>query len=138
MRILLIIFLLMGSSVPQAMALTLDEAIEAALQNHQRIVQFSANVDQAQAAVGSARATFMPRVDLDYSYLERDEDPYSYGEKSSILAVGASFNLGSWRGRADRQPVAGKDRCVSRQAPEERDRLRNKGWFWKRSKENER
>jgi outer membrane protein TolC len=74
-------------------ALTLDEAIEAGLQNHQRIEQFRAGVDQAQAAVGSARAKFLPSVDLGYSYLERDDDPKSLGTQSSTLSLGASLNL---------------------------------------------
>jgi len=85
--------LLLVLAAPHAFALTLDEAIEAALQNHQRIEQFRANADQSQAAVGRARAAFLPSVALDYSYLERDEDPWALGDKSSTLSLGASINL---------------------------------------------
>ncbi len=86
----LLAFLLL---VSQVFALTLDEAIVAALQNHQRIELFRATADQTKAAVGVSRAAFLPRVDLDYSYTERDEDPRSLGEESSILTLGASINL---------------------------------------------
>lgn len=93
MRFLLTALLLLLLAVPSAGALTLNEAIEAALQNHQRIEQVSANAELAKAAVGSARAAFLPSVDVSYSYLERDEDPRSLGEKSSTLSLGASINL---------------------------------------------
>ena len=75
------------------LALTLDEAVQAALQNHQRIEQFRANAAQSQATVGSAKAAFLPRVDLGYTYRERADDPYLLGDKSSTLSLGASINL---------------------------------------------
>ncbi|MBE9487196.1 MAG: TolC family protein, partial [Chloroflexi bacterium] len=75
------------------LALTLDEAVQAALQNHQRIEQFRANAAQSQATVGSAKAAFLPRVDLGYTYRERADDPYLLGDKSSTLFLGASINL---------------------------------------------
>ena len=65
----------------QSDALTLDEAVQAALQNHQRIEQFRATAAQSQAAVGSARAAFLPSIDLDYKYLQRESDPLSAGGK---------------------------------------------------------
>ncbi len=93
MRYLITTLLACLLSAPHVFALTLDEAIDAALQNHQRIEQFRANADQSKAAVGISRAAFLPRVDLDYSYAERDEDPRSLGDQSSILVLGASLNL---------------------------------------------
>lgn len=92
MRILFTTLLLLLSG-NQLFALTLEEAIEAALQNHQRLAQFQANAEQSQAAVGSARAAFLPRIDLSYSYLERQDDPKSLGEQSSTLSLGSSINL---------------------------------------------
>lgn len=80
-------------TISPSSALTLDEAIAAALQNHQRIEQSRAAADQSKAALGSARARFLPRVDLGYSYLERDEDPRALGDKTSTLSLGASLNL---------------------------------------------
>ena len=91
MKYVLTLFLLLTAT--SGFALTLDEAIEAALQNHQQIEQSRANAALSQAAVGSARAAFLPSVDLDYSYLERDDDPKSFGEQSSTLSLGASLNL---------------------------------------------
>lgn len=89
----LITLLLILTAAPQLFALTLDEAIQAALQNHQRIEQFRANLDQTKSAVGSAKAAFMPSVDLGYSYLERNDDPKGLGPESSTLSLGASINL---------------------------------------------
>ncbi len=114
MRILGTIILLLVVAAPQAFALTLEAAIEAALQNHQRIAQFSANADQSKAAVGSARAAFLPSVALDYSYVERDEDPRSFGDKNSTLSIGASINLFNglsdyYSFRAARQRAQGAD-----------------------------
>jgi outer membrane protein TolC len=85
--------LLLLLATTQAFALTLDEAIEAALHNHQRIEQFRANADQSKATVGTARAAFLPRVDLDYSYLKRDDDYSDFGIYNSTLSLGASLNL---------------------------------------------
>lgn len=93
MKPIITTLLLLLLLAPQAMALTLDEALDAALQNHQRIEQFRANADRSRAAVGIARAAFLPRIDLDYSYLERDEDPRALGEKNSTLSLGAALNL---------------------------------------------
>jgi len=92
MRLLLTTLLLLAIA-PQLFALTLDEAINAALDNHQRIEQFRANADRSQALVGVARSTFLPSLDLNYDYLERDEDPYQLGDKSSALGIAASINL---------------------------------------------
>lgn len=93
MKSLTILLLLLSGFTVQAAALTLNEAIKAAQQNHQRIEQFSASADQSRASVGIAKAVFLPRVDLGYSYLQRDEDPYALGEKSATLSLGASINL---------------------------------------------
>ncbi|SHJ96193.1 Outer membrane protein TolC [Malonomonas rubra DSM 5091] len=89
--ILTTLLLLIAAS--SSFALTLQQAIDAALQNHQRIEQFRAGVEQAEAAVGSAQAAFLPKLDLGYNYLERDEDPYSLGDKSSTLGLSGSINL---------------------------------------------
>jgi len=114
MRILGTVILMFVVLVPQLFALTLDEALDAALQNHQRIVQFQARADQSKAEVGSARAAFLPNVAIDYSYLERDEDPWALGEKSSTLSLGASINLFNGMSdyhsyRAARQRALGAD-----------------------------
>lgn len=93
MKTVTTILLLLLLAAAQASALSLDEAVAAALQNHQRIAQYRASADQSQANVGIAKASFMPRVDVNYSYLQRDEDPYALGEKSATLSLGASINL---------------------------------------------
>lgn len=86
-------------AAPPAAALTLDEATSAALSNHQQIAQFRANADRSQAEIGSARAAFLPSVDLDYAYSKQDRDPWSFGTETSLLALSASLNL--FNGLAD-------------------------------------
>lgn len=76
-----------------ALALTLDEAVKAALNNHQRIEQFRANADRSQAAVGSARAAFLPRIDLGYDYTKQEQDPFLQGTETSVLSLSGSINL---------------------------------------------
>ena len=97
----LVIALLLSllNPAPQLLALTMDEAVSAALQNHQRIAQFRADADQSHAVVGSTRAAFLPRFDLSYDYSKSDQDPFSFGQESSTLTLGASLNL--FNGLAD-------------------------------------
>lgn len=92
MKVLATLLLLLLTA-SYSFALTLDEAIVSALQNHQRIEQFSARAAQSVAAVGKARATFLPKVNLNYSYLDRQDDPHSLGEQRMTLALAASINL---------------------------------------------
>ncbi len=93
MKFLTTTLLLLILLAPQANALTLTEAVAAAQQNHQRIEQFRANADQSKATVGIARAAFLPRVDLAYSYLKWDKDYSEFGIYNSTLSLGASLNL---------------------------------------------
>lgn len=100
MKYLVIALLLtLLSPAQQLQALTMDEAVNAALQNHQRIAQFRAEADQSHATVGTTRAAFLPRIDLSYDYRKSDQDPFSFGQESSTLALGASLNL--FNGLAD-------------------------------------
>ncbi len=94
MRYLIIaLLLILFSPAPQLLALTMDEAVQTALQNHQRIEQFRADADQSRAAVGTSRAAFLPSVDLSYDYSKSDQDPFLFGTETSTLAIGASLNL---------------------------------------------
>lgn len=89
------LFILLGlASVPtKASALQLNEAIQAALQNHQQIELSRAGTEQAKAAVDFAKAGFLPRFDLNYNYANRDQDPFQLGNESSTFAMIASLNL---------------------------------------------
>ncbi|MDA3903305.1 MAG: TolC family protein [Desulfuromusa sp.] len=89
----LLILLASALFTTDASALLLDEAIEAALQNHQRIEYSRARTEQANAAVFSAKAEFMPRLDLNYNYTNRDQDPFQLGSESSAFAIIGSWNL---------------------------------------------
>lgn len=98
MRLLTILLLLLLTA-SQAFALTLDESIIAALKNHQRIEQFSARAAQSAAAAGKAKSNFLPKLNLNYNYLDRQDDPNSLGDQRSTLAIAASINL--FNGRSD-------------------------------------
>ena len=98
MRLLTILLLLLMTTT-HSFALTLDEAIHAALQNHQRIEQFSARAAQSAAEVGTAKSTFLPKLNLNYSYLDRQDDPHNLGQQRATLALAASINL--FNGRSD-------------------------------------
>lgn len=100
MRALLSLLLLslFIASTP-AVALTLEEAVTAALQNHQKIELFRANTDRSLAEVESARAAFMPSVDLGYDYLKQEQESFLLGKEASTLALRGSFNL--FNGLAD-------------------------------------
>lgn len=99
MPILMTILILL-LSCSSATALTIDEAVANALSNHQRIEEYQARTEQQAAAVGSARSGFLPSVTMDYSYIDRDDDPYDYGEKNSTLELAVSLNL--FNGMRDR------------------------------------
>lgn len=82
-----------------AAALNLEQTLQAALDNHQRIVQFRANVERSQANVTTARSAFLPSIDLGYSYINQDQDPYQLGSEASALSLSGSLNL--FNGLAD-------------------------------------
>ncbi len=91
--LILALLLSLFSPASQLLALTMEEAVQAALQNHQRIEQFRAGLAQSQAAVGTIRAAFLPNVDLSYDYSKSNQDPFLFGKENSTLTLGASLNL---------------------------------------------
>jgi len=94
MRFLFLLLLFSLFAPPtEASALLLDEAIQAALHNHQQIELSRAKVEQASATVSSAKSGFMPSLDLNYNYINRDKDPFQLGTKSSTFAIIGSLNL---------------------------------------------
>ncbi len=97
--LILLILLTLCTPAVQASALSLEQATQAALENHQRIEQFRARVDQSTAMVGSARAAFLPSVDLDYSYTRRDQDSTLLSKEVSNATLTGSLNL--FNGMAD-------------------------------------
>ncbi len=74
-------------------ALLVDDAVQAAQQNHRQIDVSRENADQARAAALSARAGYLPQLDLKYNYTNRDQDPFQLGDESSTFAIIGSLNL---------------------------------------------
>lgn len=94
MRLFFLLIFFTGSIIPtKSSALLLEEALQAALKNHQQIEFSRAGAEQANAAVSSAKAGFMPQVDLNYSYVNRDQDPFQLGHESTTFAIIGSLNL---------------------------------------------
>lgn len=82
-----------------AFALTLEEAVDLALDNNHRIRQFEFLERSAGQNVGTARGAFYPSLDLGYSYTESNEDIFFTTNTSSTFTVQASYNL--FNGLAD-------------------------------------
>jgi outer membrane protein TolC len=76
-----------------ALGLTMDEAVDTALENNHRIKQFGHLESSSRAEVGSARAGFFPALDLSYSYTESTEDVFLTDNKSSVFTAQAAYNL---------------------------------------------
>lgn len=84
-----------------AYALTLEEAVNKALENNNEIIEYSYLSRQKEAERQAARAPFMPSLDASYSYLRSNEDNrYGFGiNEASSADVTISYNL--FRGGAD-------------------------------------
>jgi outer membrane protein len=94
MRVLLILWLalLTLSHVP-AQALTINEAVNDALQYNPRVHQFMELENAADARADKARSPFWPRVDANYSYWRGERDPDLDSRKLSQAETIAGYNL---------------------------------------------
>lgn len=87
-----IVFVVLSSG--QAPALTMDEAVRAALENNHRIKQFEHLESSTRETVGSARSAFWPALDLGYSYFESDREVvFQGGKRASTFTAEATYNL---------------------------------------------
>ena len=94
MRILLILCLaLLTLGNNSALALTIDQAVNDALQYNPRIQQSLALEDAAGARTDRAKAPFWPRIDANYSYWRGDRDPDFDSRNLSTVETSAGYNL---------------------------------------------
>ena len=94
MRILLIIGLALLSLSPNSVqALTIDQAVNDALQHNPQIQQFFELENAAVARSDQAEAPFWPRIDAKYSYWRGDRDPSLDSQELSLAETSASYNL---------------------------------------------
>lgn len=77
-----------------AAALTMDQAVTRGLEHHPKISRFRHLQTSRTAAVNTARAAYLPSVDLVYKDLIHSEgNYYSPGRQLSVFSVEVSFNL---------------------------------------------
>ncbi|TNF49949.1 MAG: TolC family protein [Deltaproteobacteria bacterium] len=94
MRILLIIGLALLSVNPNPVqALTIDQAVNDALQHNPQIQQFFELESAAVARSDQAEAPFWPQIDANYSYWRGDRDPSLDSQELSLAETSASYNL---------------------------------------------
>ena len=93
MRILalcLTICLLTGQAAP---ALTMDQAVEKALEFNPQIQQFVALENAAGSRSDKARAPFWPSLEVGYSYWTGERDPVLDEDEASTVFSSARYNL---------------------------------------------
>lgn len=86
----LTILILTGGAVS---ALTIDQAVNDALQHNPRIQQFLALEDAAGSRADQARAPFWPRIEANYSYWRGERDPDLDSRNLSLAETTAGYNL---------------------------------------------
>lgn len=74
-------------------ALTMDEAVGAALKGNHRVREQGSLVDAQRMRIESERASFLPGMDLEYSYTLRDEENEYKSRESSVFTARMSYNL---------------------------------------------
>ncbi|MDH3809988.1 MAG: TolC family protein [Desulfuromonadales bacterium] len=94
MRILLIIGLAVLSLNPNSLqAITIDQAVNDALQHNPQIQQFFELENAAASRSDQAEAPFWPQIEANYSYWRGDRDPSLDSQELSLAETSASYNL---------------------------------------------
>ena len=94
MRVLLILWLtLLALTQNPVQALTINQAVDDALQYNPRIHQFLELEDAAGARADQARAPFWPRVEANYTYWRGDREPELDSRDLSLAETSAGYNL---------------------------------------------
>ncbi len=74
-------------------ALTLDEAINIAVENNYNLQEQNYILEESKENIELKRASLMPNVDLSYSYNDRDKASSSQTKKDSTATAKLSYNL---------------------------------------------
>ena len=94
MRILLIIGLAVLSLNPNSLqAITIDQAVNDALQHNPQIQQFFELENAAASRSDQAEAPFWPQIEANYSYWRGDRDPSLDSQELSLAETSATYNL---------------------------------------------
>ncbi len=81
-------------------ALTMDEAVDLALKNNNRLQEYRFRTRAQEHRVGAAWSPFLPRLDADYQFTKSDDYNTTFQtEEASTLTASASYNL--FRGMSD-------------------------------------
>ena len=76
-----------------ASALTIDEAVELALDNNHRIKEALHLEQSAAAAIGVSRSDFHPSFDASYAYRRSEQEIFNLGDEASTFTLDLSFIL---------------------------------------------
>jgi len=76
-----------------AYALTMEEAVELAMQNNHQLKQKEFDYFGAKERTKQQNAAFLPRIDAYYSYNEKNKALPNQNKKESIAGIRASYNL---------------------------------------------
>lgn len=74
-------------------ALTIDEAVESALESSNLLSSKAANVKSAEANVAVAQSGYMPQISLDYKYTKRDFENFIKRKQESLFNASVDLNL---------------------------------------------
>ena len=74
-------------------ALTLNEAVDIALKNNFDIQSKNYDYIESQENVKANQANFIPKLDVNYSYLNRDKASINELEEEAAASVALSYNL---------------------------------------------
>jgi outer membrane protein TolC len=91
-RLLLILAVSLGMLSPgTATALTMEEAVDLALKNNNRIRQFQHLESSRKEGVGTARSDFYPSLDIGYLHTESTEEVFF--TQSQVFTAEAAYNF---------------------------------------------
>ena len=90
---ILISTLILALCASEALSITIDEAVERALNNNHTLKGQLYTKDAAYARASQARAAFMPNIGLSYSYMKHQQATVLWAEESSSVSLQASYNL---------------------------------------------
>jgi outer membrane protein TolC len=101
-KLLLVLAVSLGMLSPgTATALTVEEAVDLALKNNNRVRQFQHLESSRKEGVGTARSEFYPSLDISYLYTDSTEE-VSFTQRS-VFTAEAAYNL--FNGFADRNSL---------------------------------
>jgi len=86
--------------IPQAFALTMEDAVKTALERNYKILASQETVEAKKYSEMAAKRTYMPQIDADYEYASSSEKAYGTEDEIATFELSAVYNL--FNGLSDR------------------------------------